>query len=399
MPPRTGPRRAPRALVIVHSYYLRDTRARRHAAALARAGWEVDVICARDAGERPSEEAGGVRIRRLPARRRRGSRLRYAFEYGSFALLALGTVAAAHLRRRYRLVYVIGVPNFLVFSALVPRLGGARVVLDMRDPMPEFFRAKYGLAEDHSLVRALLVEERLSARFASQVLTVHPSMARLYLRTGVRESRISVVMNAPDPRLFGPPDDDGAARDPADRTLLYAGTVAERYGVDLAVRAVARLRDAVPGLRLHVVGDGDLVPALRRLARAEGVADRVILDGPVALDRVPAIVRRSWLGVQPNRDDPLMRFSLSTKILEWCRLGLPVVCGTTPPLEEIFPEDTVLMHPPGDLGALCDRILEAHRDPDGLRERTRRAREAAQRIGYEAEIERFLALVGGFPTL
>lgn len=397
MPPRNGPRRAPRALVIVHSYYLRDTRPRRHAAALAGAGWRVDVLCARDTGEPPQEEREGVRIRRLPARRRRGSKARYAFEYLSFTLLAGAAAAAAHLRHRYRLVYVIGVPNFLVFAALVPRLTGARVLLDMRDPMPEFFRAKYGLGEEHSVVRALLAEERLSARFASQLLTVHPSMARLYRRTGIGEDRISVVMNAPDPRLFAPAETE--SRHGGDRTLLYAGTVARRYGVDVALRAVARLRDEIPGLRLRVVGDGDLVPALRRLARAEGVAERVIFDAPVSLDQVPEIVGEAWMGIQPNRDDPLMRYSLSAKILEWCRLGLPVVCGATPPLEEIFGDGTLLMHPPGDLAALCERIREAHRDPRGLRERVRRAREAAERIRYEDQIARFLALADGRPTL
>jgi glycosyltransferase involved in cell wall biosynthesis len=381
-----------RALLVVHSYYLRDTRPRRLATTLTDAGWDVDVVCARDAGETPSQTAGGVRIHRLPARRRRGGKWRYVFEYVSFTAMAFFAVTGLWLRRRHRAVYVIGIPNFLVFSALVPRLAGARVLLDMRDPLPEFFEAKYELSETDGLVRGLLVEERLSARFASQVVTVHHTMASLYERS-VSAAKIGVVMNAPDPRVFA--TDEGMRRDPADRTMLYAGTVASRYGVDLAVRALAVLRDEIPALRLRVVGDGDLIPTLRTIAREEDLEDRVRFDGPVPLDAIPRIVRESWIGVQPNRDDPLMRYSLSTKVLEWCLLALPVVAGETRPLLELFTKDELLFHAPEDLDGMCDRIREAHADPVALAERTQRARAAAARINFETEAATLLRLVAG----
>jgi glycosyltransferase involved in cell wall biosynthesis len=381
-----------RALIVVHSYYLRDTRPRRLATTLTDAGWDVDVVCARDGGEQPSQTVNGVRIHRLPARRRRGGKFRYAFEYVSFTMMAFLSVTALWIRRRHRAVYVIGIPNFLVFAALVPRLAGARVLLDMRDPLPEFFEAKYKLSEHDRLVRGLLAEERISARFASRVVTVHHTMATLYERS-VPAAKIGVVMNAPDPRVFAV--DTGARRDPADRTMLYAGTVASRYGVDLAVRALALLRDEIPALHLRIVGDGDLVPTLRAIARDEGLEDRVSFDGPVPLEAIPRIVQESWIGVQPNRDDPLMRYSLSTKVLEWCLLGLPVVAGETRPLLELFTKDELLFHAPEDLEEMCDRIREADADPAALAERAVRARAAAGRISFETEAAALLRLVAG----
>ena len=384
-----------RALLVVHSYYLRDTRPRRLATTLTDAGWDVDVVCARDDGEEPSQTINGVRVHRLPARRRRGGKWRYVFEYVSFTVMAFADVTALWLRRRHRAVYVIGIPNFLVFAALVPRLCRARVLLDMRDPLPEFFEAKYELDEGDALVRGLLAEERISARFASQVVTVHHTMATLYERS-VPAAKIGVVMNAPDPRVFAV--DGGTRRDPSDRTMLYAGTVASRYGVDLAVRALALLRDEIPSLRLRVVGDGDLIPTLRTIAREEGISDRVSFDGPVPLEAIPRIVQESWIGVQPNRDDPLMRYSLSTKVLEWCLLGLPVVAGETRPLLELFTKDELLFHAPEDLEGMCDRIREANADPAALVERVVRARTAAGRISFETEAAALLRLVAGDPA-
>jgi glycosyltransferase involved in cell wall biosynthesis len=379
-------------LIVVHSYYLRDTRPRRHATALVDAGWEVDVICARDAGEPAMEDVQGARVMRLPARRKRGSKLRYVFEYTSFALMALFAVTRAYLRRRYRAVYVIGIPNFLVFSAVVPRLFRSRVLLDMRDPLPEFFRSKYELPEGHPLVRLLLAEEGISARFASRVVTVHHSMADLYRRSVARD-RISIVYNAPDPRLFSAPA--SPAPSATNRVMLYAGTVADRYGVGLAVKALARLRDEIPTLRLRIVGDGDIVPALKRMAREMGIGDRVAFEDPVPLDRIPEVVAQCWVGVQPARDDPLMRYSFSTKILEWCLLGLPVICGATLPVAEAFTGEELLLHAPGDLEAMCERIREADRDPAALTGRVERARVAAKRYRFEDQAAELTHAVGG----
>ncbi|MEX0875740.1 MAG: glycosyltransferase [Actinomycetota bacterium] len=379
--------RPKRALLLVHSYYLRDTRARRHGGALAENGWHVDVVCARDSGEPFRESTGSLRLWRLPTRRRGGSAQRRIFEYVSFALLGLLVVTALWVRRRHRFVYVLGMPNFIVFCALLPRIAGARVVLDMRDPFPEFFLAKYESSDRHLMHRLLLAEERLSARFASSVLTVVPSMAELYTRS-VPHSRISIVWNSADPRLFVPRDPH--RRDPDDRTLLYVGTVTHPYGVDLAVRAVARLRDRVPRLRMQVVGDGDLLGTLEAIAHSEGITDRLELRGPVTLEQVSGFIEEAWLGVQPIRPSPLMRHSLSTKILEWCRVGLPVAAGRTPPLLELFTDDEILFHEPGDVEGLCSRICEADIDPAGLESRADRARTAVERIGFDEQVAAFL---------
>ncbi len=382
-----------RILIVSHSYFMRDTRPRRHAQAFVDAGWEVDVLCARDEGEPKRDHVAGVAVHRLPARRRRGSKGRYAFEYTSFGAMALAAIGAMHLRHRYDVVYVFGIPNIIVRSTLVPHLAGARIILDMRDPLPEFFQSRYGFADDHRAVRALLLEERLSCRYATHVLTVIDAMRDLFLRS-VAPEKITVVRNAPDPRLFSR-SAELPARDPADRTILYAGTVADRYGVDLIVEAVARLKDAVPGIRARIVGDGDLVPRLREIARANGIVDRVSLDGPVPLDAMPGIISGSWLGAQPHRADPLMRYSFSTKLLEWGALGLPVICSATEAVVREFSDEEMMFIPPGDIDTLCERIFEAHRDPEGLARRIELGREAAGRFDWNVERERLLAAVSG----
>jgi glycosyltransferase involved in cell wall biosynthesis len=121
----------------------------------------------------------------------------------------------------------------------------------------------------------------------------------------------------------------------------------------------------------------------------------VHFDGPVPLDRIPAIVRSSWLGVQPNRDDALMRLNLSTKVLEWARLGLPVVVGITPPLAECFSDDEILICEPGDLEGFCARVRQAAKDPDALASMAERAHAASSRFSFEDQMATFVRAIEG----
>lgn len=385
----------PSALIVVHSYYLRDTRPRRHAAVLAREGYDVQVVCAKDEGESSFENIGGVGVHRLPARRRRGTKFRYVFEYVSFMVLAWMHVARMVRKRGAPdVIVVVGIPNFLVAAARPARRRGSRVLLDMRDPLPEFFVSKYNLKEGSLIHRGMLAEERWSCKRCDMVLTVVPSMARLYERSMVPD-RIRLVMNAPDTRMFKRVI---STRDASDRTMLYTGTISPRYGVDLAVRAVAKLKDRIPGLRLRIVGDGDLLAACRSIATEESIGDRVEFLAPVPLDLVPGLVANAWLGVQPNRHDQLMEHSLSTKILEWARLGLPVVAGETAPLKDLFgAAGGVWLHSPGDLDDLCRCIIEVHQAND-LESRLETAAEAASSIDFKREVQALLAAVVGDPA-
>ena len=139
-------RRRPRHAMVVHAYYPHaETRVQREAEALVAAGYDVDIVCLRQAGQAPYEAVNGVGVHRLPVRRLHsaersgrgglGGQLR---EYLNFALRASLKVASLHLSRRFRVVQVHNPPDFLVVAGLLPRLTGARLILDLHDLMPEF---------------------------------------------------------------------------------------------------------------------------------------------------------------------------------------------------------------------------------------------------------------------
>src|ERR1700737_695956 len=154
--PDTGPSAPPgkplavaRVCVIRQGYYPLDVRVRREVRALTMAAHEVEVICLKERDDPGRKQAEGVRVHRIPIAARRGGQLRYLLEYAVFFLAAMMLVTALHFRRRFDLVQVHSMPDFLVFAAIVPRLLGARVLLDLHESMPEFYAVKFAPGSRH----------------------------------------------------------------------------------------------------------------------------------------------------------------------------------------------------------------------------------------------------------
>jgi len=55
-------------------------------------------------------------------------------------------IARRQFSTRYQLIHVHSVPDFLVFAAIVPKLLGTPVVLDIHDVLPEFYASKFHVA-------------------------------------------------------------------------------------------------------------------------------------------------------------------------------------------------------------------------------------------------------------
>jgi len=381
---RSGP---PTHCMIVHAYYpLAETRVQREAEALIAAGYEVDIVALRLPDEAPLETVNGVTVHRLPVRRDRGRATRgfgaQLVEYANFTVRSTIKVARLHLRRRYRVVQVHNPPDFLIAAGILPRLLGARLVLDLHDLMPEFLASKLGTGLEDRRVRLTAVQERLACAVADHVITVTELWrSTLVARRTVRADRCTVVMNVADTAYFRPRAPT-AHKDveEAEFRLLYHGTLAHRYGVDLLVRAVARLRDEIPGLRLTIHGRGEARESLPGLVEQLGVADIVTLSFDfVPVEELPVIIASADLGVVPYRRDVFTDGILPTKLLEYAALGVPAIAARTTAITATFNDSMVEFMEPGDLDDLVDRIRALHGDPQ------RRARMVAAMARFSAE--------------
>lgn len=394
----TAHARRRRLCMVVHAYYpLMETRVQREAELLLDRGWQVDVVCLRLPDEAEREVVNGVTVHRLPAGRRTAPSLAAQLaEYLAFFARAAVALTRLHARRDYDVVQVHNLPDFLVFAAFIPRLAGARIVLDIHDLMPEFMAARTGRSPRSPLVRAVALQERASAAFAHHVITVTATWRRVLAERGTPLRKTSVVMNLADPRHFRPcpprPADPGRFR------LVYHGTLTPRYGLDVAIGAVAGLRAEIPEIELLIHGQGPDRDRLAALVADLGVGDAVrIQETVLPVGELATMLCDADVGLVPYRRDVFTDGILPTKLLEYMAIGLPTIASRTPAIDAHADPAAVELFTPDDVDDLSRAIRRLH-DPAvraALKAGTARMRErfdwTRQADAYAATVEELAA--------
>jgi glycosyltransferase involved in cell wall biosynthesis len=379
-----------RVCMVAFTDFATDARVRREAEALAERGDTVDVICLRGEGKGPDLQ--NIRTHGLSKFRYRGSNpLGYIAQYALFLVYATLVVGALHLRRRYHVVQVHTMPDFMVFSAIVPKLLGAKVILDVHDLSPQLYQSKFNLSESSPPIRLLTWVERQSIAFADAAIAVHePHLVEL-VRHGNPRRKFAVVMNAADPSMF-PTRTEAAPKDGF--RLVYHGTISQRHGLEVAVRAVAKAREEIDALEFLVLGDGDDVDRIARLVRELDVqANVTVRRGFVPIEQLAHVLADADVGVVPIYDDAFTRFMLPVKLLEYAALGIPAICTSTETIRAYFDDTMVRFVAPGDAGDLAAAIVELYRDPARRQRLSYGARLFDERHGWGAERSRYYKLI------
>jgi glycosyltransferase involved in cell wall biosynthesis len=383
--------------MVVHAYYpLGETRVEREAAALVDAGFKVDVICLRDKGEHPQDFLKGVHIYRLPvARRRIGGFAGQFVEYIIFFVLAALKLNVLHSRQKYDTIQTHNLPDFLVFSALIPKLLGARVILDIHDLMPEFFASLTGRSPHSLLVRMVILQERISCWFADHVITVTEVWRERLISRGVSPEKVSVVMNVADEQIFRASDHcEPKAEEGGSFRLIYHGTYKQHYGMAELIQAIAIVKERIPGIHLVLQGIGEYHPDMVRLVDQLDLHDHVQINNFARpAEELPALIRQADVGIVPNRNDLFTGELLPTKLLEYVALGVPVVASRTRVISRYFDDTMIEFFSPGDPASLADHIIELHEDPERLRELVRNSRRFVQDHNWKAISRDYVALV------
>jgi glycosyltransferase involved in cell wall biosynthesis len=214
-----------------------------------------------------------------------------------------------------------------------------------------------------------------------------------------RARAVHVIRNGVDLRRFTPAPPP--VNDPP--RLLLVGRLTEPKGIDMLLRACARLRDAGQPLACELIGgrvDNEVnhYIALRKLHGALGLDGVVTFTGPLPFDQVLARYRGADVVVLPALEAADGRREITPNVLlEAMAMQRPVVSTPVGGIAEIV-EDGVsgLLVPPRDPAALAAALLVLLRDP-ALRERLGRAGRlrVAERFDISRNIERFVELFRG----
>ena len=381
--------------LVVQNVYDFDPRVRRKAEALVAAGYSVDVFALRPDNGAKTYTLNGVNVHTISLGKKRGSLFRYFFEYFTFFWWTFFRVPAAMLSRRYAVIDVNSLPDFLVFAPVPARMMGARLILDLHEITPEFYMSKYGIGPDAFSIRLVTFLEKISVRFADRVLTINTPIEDLLVGRGLDRSKSTVVMNAVDEARFAAGAEQSLAeRDPKKFVMVYHGTLTSIYGLDIAVEAFALAHQEMPGAELWILGSGSERDQLSELAQARGLSDKVKLVGQVPAAEIPSWLSRCDVGILPIRRDVFLDFAFPNKLPEFIIAGKTVLVSRLKAIRYYFSEEALAYAEPNEPAALAAQMVRLYHDP-ALRDRlVSKARQEYEPIRWDVMKARYLTLVG-----
>ena len=371
------------AAVLLFSHYPADPRPRRAAEALAAQGVKIDLICLRDDDGEPARETfGSINVTRVRLKRQRGSKLGYVGQYVTFVLASFFYLASRSLTRRYDLVHVHNMPDILVFGATVPKLLGAKVILDLHDPMPELMQTIFRLPEKSLSVVMLKRLEKLSIRFADLVLTVNLACKKIYSSRSCQPDKIKVVINSPDDQIFsfrrGNTSEVNGKNGNVSNSfvILYHGSLVRRNGFDLAMEALGKVKKTISSVQLRVCGQRtDFFEEVMESARQRGLDGNIDYLGVRDLKGIVEAIEECDLGIIPNHRNIFTEINTPTRIFEYLALAKPVIAPKAKGIQDYFGDNDLIFFELGNADDLARKIEFAYSHPGEVADTVKRGQE------------------------
>lgn len=344
----------PKVCIIRQYYFPQEVHLRRDAKALIESGFEVDVICARDKGDRLYEKWNGINIYRITIRHLRKGMFRYLYEYLYFLIRATLLLTRLFFKKKYNCIEVDTMPDFLVFSAIIPKLFGRKVILYLFENMPILFSDKYNLSLNHPLIQILKIIEWLCVKFADQTIITH-KREEDFLKKAI------LVLNVPDEELFFSKNWEITYTKNGNINIydikqnvkiITHSTLTEIYGIHNILKAIAILKDKYPKIRCEIIGDGEYKKTLIDLTKSLSIEDNIQFTGFVPFEEIVDHLKTADIGIVSVLSDYL----LPNKLFEYLALGIPVICSAVKSIIDFFGSNEMTYYNRNEYKQLASQI-------------------------------------------
>lgn len=320
-------------MILENCSYLRDARVRKEAQALRKQGYVVSVISP-EADQWPSRRSiDGVTIYGFPHKSFGHGSWGYLAEY-AYATFAIAAISAyLWLRHGFDIVHVANPPDCIVPVTAIYKIFGKRIIYDQHDLSPELYRARFS-RPNAWLLRVQLWLELLSYRLADHVIVTNESYRQVALRRGgLPESKVTVVRNGPELERLRALEVDEDLRQKSPNIIAFAGITGFQDGLEYLCRALRSLRCDLgrDDFLCVVVGDGDALPDIKKLARELETDDKIWFVGWVKdLDVYFRYLSTADICVAPEPSNEYNLCSSFVKISEYMLAGKPIVAFDLP---------------------------------------------------------------------
>jgi len=348
--------------MLAYATYYTDARIKAYVKSLEGRGIETDVIALKENDKTLCESTRYGRIYYLTKKYQGKCSFKYIISYLWFFFNAFLKVSFLYIENKYDVIHVHNMPNFIILAAIIPKIFGAKIILDVHDLMTANYMTKFGADEGHILIRILKIEQIISAKFANHVICADHKQREKLIEYGIPAAKVTVMLNVANEEIFKPVV---GKKDLNRLDIIYHGTIAERLGIDILLRAIAKIKNQIPTF-LSIYGDGDFLQHCLALKNELGLDRHVYFSQSFfSVEKVPEIVSTMDVGVVPYRRTLATdELGMSVKLMEYVYLQIPVIAPRLQIIRRYFEEDMLKFFEPDSVEDLARAIVELYENPE-----------------------------------
>lgn len=140
--------------------------------------------------------------------------------------------------------------------------------------------------------------------------------------------------------FFYPEDTKTVLKRGDGKNLIYTGRICDIKNIPTLVQTMTTVKEKFPGTRLHIIGDGDMVPLVKRLIQEKRLEDSIILYGNIAREELLKAVSQADAFVFPS-----LREGASWSLLEAMNFELPIVAFDANGMHDTLSKDCAILIP------------------------------------------------------
>jgi len=351
-----------RVCMIAYTHYRFDGRVRLEAESLVTWGYNV-VFLVPKAKETPTTYTlEGVTVQELNVGKYGGkNKISYLLSYVTFLILAFLACTRLFFQSKIKVIHIHNMPDVLVFAAIIPRIVGCKLVLDLHDTVPETYEAKFEKAS-RVVLFFLRLEERICCAVANRIICVNHPQRDAVINRGVKAEKISTVITMPK-FTSAVPSREASQQDQPFRMVNH-GTMSKRLGNDLIIEATVKLVKAIPGFELHIIGGGDNLDQLAPMSRALGIEKAVHFHARVPWDELGKKLSIMDVGIVANRVNVATKLMLPSKLIDYVVLGIPAIVPRLQAIEYYFSETMVSYFDAEDIDSMVAATVALYQDKE-----------------------------------
>lgn len=354
-----------RIAMLAYTVLSLDSRVIREAKAAIEGGYEVDVYTLNETAKDKINGVNNIYSRQWQYKGK--NKVRFVLSYLRFFMFCFWNLSFRSLsRKKYNIVHVNNMPNFLIFSTIIAKILGSKIIMDVHDVMPELFAQKFGKDITSKFIKLLYLEERYSLRFADRIISVNSLCTERFIKNKVTKKQYTEILNAADEDVFKPVQDKVFQKDLLN--VIYPATLAiKRNGIDFLLDVMEKIKSMkIYNIKLAIFGGGEDSKLLESIIRERNLEDYVYFSGGfVNYEILSNELEKSHVGIIPFPRGYSTDFQTPVKMHEYFIKKLAVVAADTKLIKKEF-SDIVLLFEAGNVNDCVDKLISLYNNNDLL---------------------------------